>query len=600
MFSRKWNFTFKRREIRIFVTMVSIPKIASLLLAFNLLLGCNKPKPIADSRTNDYALYDHNGDFHRLSYYNDSKAIVLWVQGNGCPIVRNALTDFHEIARTYSQKGFVFFMLNSNLQDDRKKIAKEATDFGFEVPVLVDRGQWIADELDITLTAEAFVLHPTTREILYRGPINDRLDYEAQRADPGETYLRNALEDIAAGDIPKKKQQMARGCKVTRRSSLEKKDTITYTKDIAPILAQHCVKCHRDGGIAPWAMTDYNEVAGWSAMMKEVLLSKRMPPWKADPEVGEFENSFGISDSNARKILNWIRAGVPPGKGNDPLRALPLYEQSWQEGEPDLTVTLKEEIIPASRLIPYRYQKIKLDIEEDKWLRGVEIQPGNPKTVHHVVLTNTETNKQSPITNRKARPWTDNYIALAGGADQSTFFPEGTGVFIPKGTTLTMQIHYTSTGKEEKDQTRIGFYFHDEPPTKEFYALSPSNMNFTIPAFGKNVQLTVEDEINRDIKIHYVVPHMHYRGKSIKMIAVLPDGSENVIISVPDYSFNWQWLYKLKEPLAVPKGSKIRVEGIYDNTFQNSLNPDPTQELHFGIQSTDEMLIGFFNYTIED
>lgn len=144
--------------------MISLEKIAILLIISSFLLACNgNPKPIADSRTSDYALYDQYGDFHRLSYYNDHKAIVLWVQGNGCPIVRNALIDFDEIVSTYSEKGFVFFMLNSNLQDDREKIKKEALEFGFEVPVLVDSAQLIADELDINLTAEAIVLHPTTR-----------------------------------------------------------------------------------------------------------------------------------------------------------------------------------------------------------------------------------------------------------------------------------------------------------------------------------------------------------------------------------------------------------------------------------------------------
>ncbi len=580
--------------------MRPLKKIAILLCITSFILGCDKPKPIADSRTSDYALYDQNGEFHRLSYYNDQKAIVLWVQGNGCPIVRNALTDFNEVVSEYTDKGVVFFMLNSNLQDNREQIAQEATDFHFEVPVLVDSAQLVADALNITLTAEAIVLHPTTREILYRGPINDRLDYEAQRDQPGETYLKNALDDILADSYPKDRKKMSKGCKVTRKSFLEKNDTLTFVDDIAPVLTQNCVQCHRVGGIAPWAMTDYPKVVGWSAMMKEVLLSKRMPPWKADPEVGEFENSFALSDSNARKIISWIDGGLKRGTGEDPLTQLPTYVRVWQQGEPDLLVTLDEETIPASKLIPYRYQKVSLNLTEDKWLRGVEIQPGNPKTVHHVVLTNTETNKQSPITNRKARPWTDNYLALGGGADQATFFPEDTGVFIPKGTTLTMQLHYTSTGKVETDQTRIGFYFHDSIPSKEFYALSPSNVDFVIPAFGKNVALTVADEINRNIKIHYVVPHMHYRGKSIKMIVELPDGSEKTLISVADYNFNWQWLYKLKEPVFVPKSSRIRVDGIYDNTYQNPLNPDPTQELSFGIQSTDEMLIGFFNYTIED
>ena len=242
--------------------------------------------------------------------------------------------------------------------------------------MLVDSAQLIADALDITLTAEAIVLHPTTREILYRGPINDRLDYEAQKDAPSESYLKNALDDILAGSHPKDRQQMARGCKVTRRTTLEKNDTLTYTSDIAPILAQNCIKCHHEGGIAPWAMTDYHTIVGWSAMMKEVLLSKRMPPWKADPEIGEFKNSFELRDSNARKIISWIDSGVPLGVGNDPLVALPPIIKTWQEGEPDLIAVLDEETIPASKLIPYRYQKVSLNLTEDKWLRGVEIQPG--------------------------------------------------------------------------------------------------------------------------------------------------------------------------------------------------------------------------------
>lgn len=564
-------------------------------------IACNNdPKPIPDSRLNDYALYDQVGDFHRLSYYNDQKAIILWVQGNECPIVRNALLDFHSVVSEYSELGFSFFMINSNPQDNRENITQEAAEFDFKVPVLVDSAQLLADELDITLTAEAIVLHPTTREILYRGPINNRLDYEFQKNEASESYLKDVLDDILKNKKPKIKTQMARGCKVTRLSNLERNDTLSYTEDIAPILINHCIRCHRSDGIAPWAMTDYKKITGWSAMMKEVLLSKRMPPWKADTEVGEFNNSFALHDTNTRKIISWIDNGLFQGLGTDPLLNLPAYKKTWQSGEPDQIITLKKELIPASNFIPYRYQKFSLKLDQDTWLKGVEIQPGNPKVVHHIVLTNTSTDQNSPITDRKQRPWTDNYIALGGGANQATMFPDSTGVFIPKGTTLTMQIHYTPTGKAESDQTRIGFYFHSEKPKKEFYSLSPSNTDFTIPPFGKKVLLSVADDINRDIKIHYIVPHMHYRGKSIKVSIISPTGQKQTLVSVGDFSFNWQWMYKFKVPIDVAKGSKILVEGIYDNTYQNPLNPDPTQELHYGIQSTDEMLIGFFNYTIED
>lgn len=564
-------------------------------------IGCtNKPKPMADSRTNDYALYDETGGFHRLSYYNDSKAIVLWVQGNGCPIVRSALPDFNKIVSEYTSKGFAFFMLNSNIQDHRDSIQQEAFNYKFQVPVLDDSAQLMADALNITMTAEAIVLHPTTREILFRGPINNRMDYEAQKNVATETYLKDALEAILDKKPPKHQQQMTRGCTVTRLSKINSEDSLSYTQDIAPILHQKCVKCHIVGGIAPWAMTDYDKIVGWSSMMKQVLLSKRMPPWKADPYIGEFEHSLALEDSNARKIVAWIDNGLKRGTGEDILTTIPPLTKVWQKGPPDEIVTLSEEKLPATGVISYRYQKVRLNNTEDKWLRGIEIQPGNTKVVHHIVVTNTERNQISPITGREIRKWTDNFIALGGGGVQATFFPEGSGVFIPKNTELTLQIHYTTTGKEESDQTKIGLYYHETPPEKEFYSLAPSNTEFAIPPFGKNIRLSVVDSIQRDIKLHYVVPHMHYRGKSITFSVQYPDGTKETIVSVPDFSFNWQRLYQLKVPKSIPKGSKIIVEGIYDNTYQNPFNPDPEKEVRFGIQSTDEMLIGFFNYTLDD
>lgn len=572
-----------------------------LFLLFISLISCdNSPKPIADSRQNDYAFYDEAGGFHRLSRYNNSKAIVLWVQGNGCPIVRNALTDFHQIVTDYSEENIQFFMLNSNIQDDRKEVATEAADFNFQVPVLLDSQQLMADALDITITSEAIILHPVSRKILYRGPLNNRLDYEMVKNEPTETYLRDALDALISNKPIAVKQQMAQGCTVTRASKFPKKDTLNYTRDIAPILKDYCVRCHQDGGIAPWAMTDYQTIAGWSSMIKEVLISKRMPPWKADPEIGSFSNSFAMPDSNARKIINWIDEGLDPGKGADPLVNLPKESTEWKYGTPDEIIVLKESKIPASRLIPYRYEKFKLDVSDDTWIRGIEIQPGNPKVVHHVVLTGSELNQRQFITNRKLNPRLDNYIAVRAGNTEPTFYPESTGVFISKKSTITAQIHYTPTGKPETDQTRIGFYYHEAPPLNEMYALAPSNHNFTIPPHTSDVYITTSDTLTKDIKIHYIAPHMHYRGKRIKFSVISPEGDKKTLVSVPDFNFNWQWMYKLNEPMSVSKGSIVMVEGVFDNSVQNPLNPDPSKELHFGIQSTDEMLIGFFNYTVED
>ena len=554
--------------------------------------------PIQDSRQNDYALYDAKGGFHRFSRYNDQKAIVLWIQGNGCPIVRNAMSDFKQLVADYASEPFVFFMLNSQLQDDRHEVKEEAQAYDFPVPVLMDDAQLLAEALDITLTSELIILHPTTRNVLFRGPINNRLDYEAQRP-PTETYAREALDAILNDTPLPESTAMAKGCTVSRRSQM-REETFTYTDDIAPLLTNHCVRCHKDDGLAPWSMTDYQTIKGWSATIKQVLLSKRMPPWKADPHIGAFENNFSLADSSAYTLYRWIETGMERGAGSDPLAELPQKTEKWPLGVPDTIITLQPEKIPATGIIPYRYQIFSLGLTKDTWLQGVGIQPGSTKAVHHIVLTNKETNKKSRVVNRPARPWTDNYIALGGGIDQNTSFPEGTGVFLKKGTQLTIQIHYTPTGKVEEDVTQLGFYYHETPPEKEFYALSPSNTNFTIPPYGEKVALQVADTLTETIDIHYLVPHMHYRGSSIKMSVVTPSGQQNTLISVPDYNFNWQYLYKLKQPVRVEKGSVILVEGTYDNSWQNPLNPDPSQELHFGIQSTDEMLIGFLNYTLVD
>lgn len=575
-------------------------KIVFLGFIFAILISCkNEPEAVADNRLNDYALFDANGGFHRLSRYNDSKAIVLWVQGNGCPIVRNALTDFNEIVSDYKDKGITFFMLNSNTQDNRSNTSKEASDFSFPVPVLMDQQQLIADALNVTITSEAIVLHPTTREVLYRGPLNNRLDYEVQKDGPSEFFLRTALDAILSGRQPASKTAMTRGCTVTRLSNTEKdKPKLTFTNDIAPVLKDHCVQCHFPEGIAPWAMTDYKTVKGWSSMMKQVLLAKRMPPWKADPEIGSFANSFEMPDSNARKIIRWIDSGMQYGEGEDMLTTVEYPDNEWQYGEPDTIINLRPEKIRATGTIPYRYQDIPLQLGEDKWLRGTVIKSSVPKALHHVVVTDKKRNRSNPISDRKQRPWTDNYIAIASVQGKATMFDDSLGVFIPKDMTLSVQLHYTTTGKPEEDRVQIGLYFADEPPKRELYALAPSNVTLNIPAYASEVKQTISDTISKAIKIHYVAPHMHFRGKDIKFSVIFPSGERHTLISIPDFNFNWQWIYKLEKPFQAPAGSVILVEGTFDNSSQNPLNPDPSQDVTFGIQSTDEMLIGFFNYTL--
>ncbi|KAA3615903.1 MAG: hypothetical protein DWP94_15080, partial [Flavobacterium sp.] len=455
----------------------------------SVIFGCEKrPEAIADSRVNDYALFDTTGELHRLSHYNDSKAIVLWVQGNGCPIVRNAVSDFNEIVNDYKDNGFTFFLLNSNTQDDPHETSLEASKFDFAAPVLLDNNQLVADALDVKITSEVIVLHPTSREIIFRGPINNRLDYGAQKNDPTETYLRDALDALLQDKQPVSKEKMTRGCTVTRLSKLEKEDTLTYTTDIAPILANHCVMCHNPNGIGPWSMSDYETVRGWSSMMKQVLISKRMPPWSLNSNSHTFKNDIGIEDSLVRRIVSWIDQGSPRGTGIDTLKLIKPVSNDWELGMPDKVINLKRETVPATGLIPYRYQEIDLEFERDVWLKAIEIKPGNPNVVHHVLLSSAHELEKSPISDRMISPKVDNFIAVSTGKKQTMAYPEGTGIFIQKGTKITAQLHYTPYGIETDDVTQIGFYLLDEEPDVVFRSHNTHNPTFKIPAFDMNVK----------------------------------------------------------------------------------------------------------------
>jgi len=334
-------------------------------------------------------------------------------------------------------------------------------------------------------------------------------------------------------------------------------------------------------------------------MMEQVLLSRRMPPWKADPFIGSFSNSFELPEEKRRAIIRWINSGMIYGEGNDPLvETMKLLEnQVAFSRKPDTTIILKKEIIPATGIIDYRHQKVSIGNKTDKWLAGVRIESSNVKVVHHATLVSNIKTKLA--VNRPERPWIDNLIAVyLSGFSQTTIFPDNSGIHIAPGNHLILQTHFTVTGKEEENVTKIHLYFHKEKPEKKFFPLAVATYDISIEPYSKETVIKAEDQITEDILVHSVLPHMHYRGKSVKIWATKPDGTIVNLISVSDYDFNWQFLYSYKEPIFLPKGSIIRTEGVYDNSFQNPLNPDPSKKLKFGYQSTDEMFNTSINYTL--
>ncbi|MXY54527.1 MAG: redoxin domain-containing protein [Gammaproteobacteria bacterium] len=540
----------------------------------------------------NFMLLDHRGEAHELHYHSDAAAVVLLVQGNGCPVVRNALPDLREVRERYAGEGVVFLMLNSNLQDTRESVRAEAEEWGIDLPILIDETQLVGEGLGLTRTAEALLIDPDGWELAYRGPINDRLSYERQLAEAKEHYLADAIDSLLAGTQPQVAQQDTVGCLINfPERDNPAHEQISYAETIVPILEQNCVGCHRPEGIGPWAMTSYEMVRGFAPMMREVLRTKRMPPWHADPHVGEWRDDAGISNGERTTLVHWIEAGAPRGEGEDPLPGIAVAPVSeWPLGEPDLVIELPAYDVPASGVVDYQFPTVANPLDHDVWVRAMDVLPGSTEVVHHVLvgLIDGDSNRRGGVF--------DDYLGGYAPGVRPVELPQGTGMLLPKDDHFLAQMHYTPYGKAVTDVTRIGFYLHDEKPNAFFRQGVVMNPTIAIPPNAKRHEQRAYLEFPADALLYDVLPHSHYRGHSSTFSLVYPDGREELLLNVPNYDFNWQRGYAFVEPRLVPAGSRLVHATVYDNSAQNLGNPDPSKLVRWGLQSWDEMLYGAFSF----
>ena len=544
----------------------------------------------------NFTLLDHRGEAHELHYHSDAEAVVLVVQGNGCPVVRNALPDLREVRERYAGAGVVFLMINSNLQDTRESVQAEAEEWGIDLPILIDETQLVGESLRLTRTAEALVIDPDGWQLVYRGPINDRLSYERQLAEAKTHYLADAIDALRAGTEPQVAQQDAIGCLINfPERDNPAHEQISYVETIVPILEQNCVSCHRPEGIGPWAMTSYEMVRGFAPMMREVLRTKRMPPWHADPHVGEWRDDAGISNEERTTLVHWIEAGAPRGEGEDPLPGIAVAPASqWPLGEPDLVIELPPYEVPASGVVDYQFPTVANPLDRDVWVRAMDVLPGSTEVVHHVLvgLIDGDSNRRGGVF--------DDYLGGYAPGVRPVELPEGTGMFLPKDDHFLAQVHYTPYGKAVTDVTRIGIYLRDERPDTFFRQGVVMNPTIAIPPNAKRHEQRAYQEFPADALLYDVLPHSHYRGRSSTFSLVYPDGREELLLSVPNYDFNWQRGYAFVEPKPVPAGSRLVHTTVYDNSAQNLGNPDPAKLVRWGLQSWDEMLYGAFSFVWVD
>jgi len=561
---------------------------SGLAVAMLMAVGASAQEPAARKAEN-FRLIDHRGDSHELYRQNDVAAVAIYIQGNGCPIVRQSFPRLEEIKETYEKKNVRFFMLNANIHDTRDDVRAEISEFKVGMPVLMDTTQLVARSLGCDRTAEVIVISTKDWSIQYRGPVDDRFDYGARKPQATEEYLVEALDAVLEGKALETPVREPKGCKINLLPLPE----VNYTEHIAPILKQNCVTCHRKGDVGPFALNGYKRAQGWSEMMREVILTDRMPPWHADPEVQRFKNDRSLSDDEKIALVAWAESGAPRGEGDDPLENLPPRESAWKLGEPDAVVQIPEPYdIPAEGVLEYHVVTVPGGFDKDVWVRAIDVIPSAPEAVHHalIFIQYPENMKQyEPDANGGADGFFAGFVPGAG----PEILPEGTGKFVPAGSSFMFQIHYVTTGKPLTDNTRMGFYLHDTPPAERIETVAASNGGFEIPPGRREYPVKAETRIGPDFKLWAFSPHMHYRGLHMKYTAHLPDRSRVELCSVPNYNFEWQTGYHLEEPMTFPRGTRIVVDGAFDNSATNPYNPDPTATVRFGDQTEDEMFIGY-------
>ena len=549
-------------------------------------------------RVENFRLLDQNGASHELYYLSDATAVVIMVHGNGCAIVRNTVPELKEIRDRYRSQGVEFLLINPSLQDDRDAVARETAEFGIDFPVLVDETQLIGESLGVTRTAEVFVINPKDWKIVYRGPVDDRLAYGAQRPTAGKHYLTDALDAMLAGKTVAVAQTEALGCIVNfpERGRRNAHARISYSGRIAPLLRDRCASCHRDGGVAPWAMNGYDKVRGFAPMIREVIRTKRMPPWHADPHYGSFVGDRSIGNEDARMLVHWIEAGAPRGTGPDPLAALDTKWSEWTLGKPDLIVEVPAYEVPATGVVSYQYPIANNPLGRDVWIRAIEILPGNRSVVHHVLAGIDDPGNGD---RRAIRGKIGELGGYAPGKN-AAFYPANTGVFLRKEANFRFQMHYTPNGKAITDVTRVGYYFYDKPPRHALEMAMILDTSLEIPAHSKSHSQSLEQVFDLDVMLYSLLPHAHLRGRAARFTAHYPDGSQEILLSVPKYDFNWQPLYVLNPSKLIPAGTRVVLDMTWDNSAQNPANPDPTQVVRWGDQTWEEMNVGWFRFRAAD
>ncbi|MBS1721733.1 MAG: hypothetical protein JSS66_01870 [Armatimonadetes bacterium] len=525
---------------------------------------------------------------------------VAFYLGTECPVSAAYSTRMVSLAKEYGDKGFQFEGRFPQASDDTAKVAQYAKERGLPFACSVDKAAEMG-ALDGIKVVPCVVVRNPYGKILYEGAIDDN----ANAALVKKSYLRDALKAIAGGKAPAIARTESYGCVFAPSPKAPEMAKATYADSVGKILNDHCVECHRPGEIGPFSLVGYDSAKNWAKMIARVTDSGKMPPWKAVAGVGDFQHENRLTADEKAVLKAWSEAGAPRGdSAKEP--AAPKFASEWALGQPDMTLQIPKPFkVSADGNDEYWHFILKPDIKEPVFVQAIDVRPGNKKIVHHVILWLDQRGAADKVLAKQNR--SDAYLtfgspgflpdnSLGGWAPglRPVRSPDDAGILLKPGTNVVLEVHYHKDGKEETDQTKVALYFAKDPKKikNEIEIAWLANFGIKIKPDVADQKFTQTIPIPLDVKLYSLMPHMHMLGRKMKATLIHPDQTEEPLILVDDWDFNWQFVYSLKEPKLLKRGSKIRIEAVYDNTTNNPNNPNnPPKEVRWGEQTTDEMML---------
>jgi|SRR5579871_279310 len=403
-------------------------------------------------------------------------------------------------------------------------------------------------------------------------------------------------------------------------------NSVTFYKDVLPVLAQRCQECHRPGEIAPMSLMTYEDARPWAKSIKEAVLTKKMPPWFAEPGYQHYRNERALTQAEIDMVTHWVDSGAPEGDKKDAPPPV-QFTEGWNIGKPDMIIQFPHAIsIPATGVVEQQNLLVKVNFPHDVWIKAAEIRPGNTRVVHHMKAwirppgsswmadaPEGELYKPTRAQFETARavaaksgdapagpiPVQDILVKYNPGVNPTEFDLDGAGKFIAAGSDIVFEIHYATDGKPETDRTSLGLVFMKDPPAKRFITTTGvNNTHFTIPAHAADFQVKGETVIQSDVKLAWIQPHMHLRAKYYQLTAYYPSGESQILLKGP-FDFNWQIGYEFETPILLPKGTRLESITHFDNSENNSYNPNANIDVSYGAQTTDEMAVSFVGIILD-